>query len=78
MIISHLLFYTFLNFSVEFYKTLYITYVRPIVEVNTLVWSLSQIYSINLVEMEKFFAITNVMQKPGLRHHESNKAVVIT
>ena len=48
--VSHLLFCTFRNHSVAFYKTLYITYVRLFVEVNTLVWSLSHIHSINLVK----------------------------
>ena len=48
--VSHLLFCTFCKDSEEFYKTLYVIYVRSIIEVNTSVWSPSHIRSINLVE----------------------------
>ena len=47
---SHLLFCTFRNHSPLFYIHLFITYVRPLLEVNTDIWSPSHVYLINMIE----------------------------
>ena len=48
--LSHLLFSTFRNHSPGFHIHLFITYVRSLLQVNTVIWSPSHIYLINMIE----------------------------
>ena len=48
--LSPLLFCTFRNHSPRFCIHLFITYVRLLLEVNTVIWSPSHVYLINMIE----------------------------